>query len=328
MQEGQDIKNKSEENQEQDFDKSVGDLDQKIALSEGSADEAPKQSQAMPGDANEPEFQFMKEQGKSKAESGQVVSAAPGSAITQESNQVPTIAPLPEAPKKEVQPEEDKKPVKRLWGQVFSGWILGIGFLGILLLLILFLLAKSGMLDVPFFSDWFYEAPRPQRFIQANDITWDEFRSLLTQRIQEQNIESEPPLSLSLHEKELTGLLNANIDQALRSNDLKAEVAQIVILPDSIELYFFLTWKDFFTFEILTHLAPIVEDDGTLKFEVIDAQIGDLPIPGQWVLQLVGYFFKRDIGVWKVILSNGYGIQNVQLLGRDLDLLIGPVLSK
>ncbi len=336
MQENQNIQNKSEDNQEMDFDKHVGEMDRDILKGDNSAKPAVAESQSTEAmqndnqnqDKSEPEFQFMKEQGKSKAESGQMVTPSAGASTANALGEVRTIAPIPEAPKKIVNEAEDEKPVKRIWGQIFSGWILAIGFLGIVILLILFLLAKSGMLNIPYISDWVYEAPRPQRFVIANDLSWDQFRNILTQRVQEQNIDSEPPLSLTLDEKELTGLLTGSVDQALRSEDLDAPVAQIAVLPDSVELYFFLTWKDFFTFEILTYLVPIVEDDGTLKFEVKDARIGDLPIPGQWVLQLVGYFFKRDIGVWKIILSNGYGIQDVQLFDGSLDLLIGPVESR
>lgn len=237
------------------------------------------------------------------------------------------LPPLPK-PVASDQHKPAKKHKRIIWGDIISCWVLGIGFLTVLGILLIFLLAKSGIVHVPILSDWLYEAPIPSRYIIGQPMDWERFQELATNRLIEQDMQQEPPIALNMHESEFTGLLHGVVEQGLRSDDYQAEVAQVVFLEDSIEMYFYLTWKDFFSFEILTHLVPIVEDDGTLKFEVTDAKFGDLPIPGDWVIGMIGYFFERDIGVWRIVLSNGYGIQDTDLAPPAINLLIGPVSSE
>ncbi|MBD3281434.1 hypothetical protein GF391_01680 [Candidatus Uhrbacteria bacterium] len=240
--------------------------------------------------------------------------------------QAEQVAPIP-APIK--QKEEDvQKKSKIIWGDIISCWVLGIGTILIIVLLLLFLVVKSGIVNVPFLSDWLYNAPMPERYVTAAPMSWEGFRDLATDRLMAQDLDAEPPVLLSLNEIEFTGLLEGVIRDGLRSSVYDADVAQVVILPDSVELYFFLTWRDLLTFEILTHLSPVVEDDGTLRFEVVDARFGDLPLPGEWVLRVVGYFFARDVGAWRIVLSNGYGIQSVELENSAIQLFIGPVAGE
>jgi hypothetical protein len=236
------------------------------------------------------------------------------------------VTPIP-APVKQTE-KEVKKKSKIIWGDVLSCWVLGIGAILILVLILLFIVAKSGLVNIPFVSGWLYHAPTPERYVTTESMNWDDFRALATSRLIAQGLDSEPPILLELTEGEFTGLLKGVIEDGLRSTSYKAEIAQVAFLPESVELYFYLTWRDFFTFEILTHLVPVVEDDGTLRFEVADARFGDLPLPGMWVLRLVGYFFARDVGAWRIVLSNGYGIQSAALIPSSIQLFIGPVSSQ
>jgi len=236
------------------------------------------------------------------------------------------IVPLPAPIIKEEKEVTKKRRI--IWGDIFSCWVLGVGFLLMLLTLALFVLAKSGIVHVPYLSDWLYHPPVPPHYVVAKSMSWSDFNKTVSGRLAEQGLDSEPPLVLQLSEQEFTGLLQGVVENGLRSGEYKAEIAQVIFTPKAIQLYFYLTWNDYFTFEILTHLVPVVENDGTLRLEVIDARFGDLPLPGSWVINLIGYFFARDVGVWQIILSNGYGIQSAVLSNANIELLIGPVNAK
>ncbi|MDF1497424.1 MAG: hypothetical protein P1P90_05195 [Patescibacteria group bacterium] len=281
---------------------------------------------------------FIKEQTKEKSEDvrpegvrdGIVSNATSGTddsnLQTQASHEasVDGIAPLPAPIAQKERVIEKKK--KIIWRDALSCWVLGMGMILIVLVIGLFLIVKSGILNIPYLSDWFYDAPLPTRYVEAGTMSWDEFRDLISVKLTENNLDNEPPIPLDLSEKEFTAFLHGVITGGLRNSEYRSEVAQVVILPESVEMYFYLTWHDYITFEILTHLAPIVEDNGTLRFEVIDAKFGDLPLPGLWVIRLIGYVFARDVGVWRIILSNGYGIQSSVLSDQSIKLLIGPVV--
>lgn len=279
--------------------------------------------------------EFIKEQKTGKQDSSQAPGQVDGGlkealSVSPDNTQGSLGAVLPPVPKPKAVSGAGrvKKKHRIIWGDVISCWILGIGFLAVLGILLIFFLAKSGVVNVPFLSHWLYEAPIPNRYVTGQPMNWEEFQQLATERLMEQDLQKEPPITLNMSESEFTGLLHGVVRQGLRSSEYQAEVAQVVFLEDAIELYFYLTWKDFFSFEILTHLVPIVEDDGTLKFEVADAKFGDLPLPGDWVIGIIGYFFERDIGAWRIVLSNGYGIQDTDLDPPTINLLIGPVLSE
>jgi hypothetical protein len=246
-----------------------------------------------------------------------------GTQLPQQASEKP-VAPLP-APIKQKEKEVKRKSMI-IWGDLLSCWVLGIGAILIMLIVLLFLVAKSGILNIPLISSWFYNAPMPQRFVEAQPISWEEFRGVATGRLVGLGLDTEPPIKLELSEQEFTGLLRGVIADGLRSTEYRADVAQVVFLPESVELYFYLTWRELLTFEILTHLSPIVEDDGTLRFQVVDARFGDLPLPGLWVMRAIGYFFARDVGAWRIVLSNGYGIQSAGLVDQKIQLFIGPVL--
>jgi len=223
-----------------------------------------------------------------------------------------------------------KKPTKspnRFRDAIFS-WLLGLALVLLLVVLpIAFLAFKTGVLRVSLL-DQYYNQPVPTRYVKANAITWNAFSDKITQKLTSQGMESEPPLLVKISEKEFTGLLAGVVNEGLRSGEFTAEAAQVAFTKENIELYFRLSWHNMINFDLLAKLEPMVQDDGTLTLRVIEAKIGDLSLPGSWVLRLVGYVFARDVGEWRIVLSNGYGIQKALLSDSEITLFIGPVLTE
>ncbi len=233
------------------------------------------------------------------------------------------VTPLPATLAKQ-EPEKMKKAPRIIWGDVFSSWILALATVLVLILVVLFFLLKSGLLSLPFFAGA-YDAPEPTRMVIAQPQTWDQFRNDLTNKLQAKSLDGELPIALDISEKEFTGLLQGVVDQGLRSPEYKAEIAQVVFLPNEIEMYFYITWKEIFQAQILAKMLPVLHNDGTVILEIKEAKIGDLPMPGDLSMQMIGYFFERDMGTWKIVLSNGYGIQDALLSDSSIRLLIGPL---
>jgi uncharacterized integral membrane protein len=215
--------------------------------------------------------------------------------ILPENVSLPVVAPIPPLPTGTLPPrteiesaaitplpapiiKPEKEVVKKhriIWGDIFSCWVLGVGFLLIFLVLALFVLAKSGVVNVPYLSNWLYHPPVPPYFVVAKSLSWSDFNKTVSGKLAEQGLDTEPPLILQISEQVFTGLLQGVVENGLRSNKYKAEVAQVIFLPASIQLYFYLTWNDFFTFEILIHLVPVVENGGRLHLEVVAGFLGD-----------------------------------------------------
>ncbi|GEM_PF-1348464 len=242
---------------------------------------------------------------------------------TKQANQQNLIPPLPTL-KPVSEKERIVKPAKIIWGDIFSSGILILATFLIFILIILFFLLKSGLLALPIFAN-FYNAPKPTRIVIAQPQDWNQFSDSLTKRLQEKSVDNQIPIALDVSEKDFTGLLQGVVHQGLRNPEYKVEIAQVVFLQDEIEMYFYITWKEIFQAQILVKMMPVLHNNGTVMLEVKDAKIGDLPIPGSLSMQMIGYFFERDVGTWKILLDNGYGIQDVTISDTKVRLLIGPL---
>ncbi|MFZ6015348.1 MAG: hypothetical protein ACOYUZ_03255 [Patescibacteria group bacterium] len=221
----------------------------------------------------------------------------------------------------------EKKKKKHIPVDVSDVIACSVLFLIALLILILCFLygaAKAGLINIPFFSSY-YQGPAPIRTVEAEPVTWDDFRAKIAGKIIARGVDQGPPYTLLITEEDLTGLLLGAVDAGLRSAAYRVEMAQVAIRSDNIEFYFELTWRDWLHFYIVANLVPEVEDDGTLRFAVRDAQLGDLPLPRDTMLRLVGYFFARDVGIWRIITSDGSGIQSVMLSEKNMQIIVGPL---
>lgn len=240
-------------------------------------------------------------------------------------------APTPSAPnkpipagKKKKEKVEERKPIR---GDVIGCFLIGISVLIVLLLMLTYGVAKAGLVDVPILSDMVYNPPVPYRVVDAEPQGWESFRNMATRRLIEEGIGESPPYTLRIHEKELTALLRGVIQEGLRSPSYETQYAQVIITRDYIEFFFRIRWRDFLQFEIMVHLLPEVDPDGTLRFAPQDAQIGDMPLPSSLMLRLVGYVMAQDVGAWKILVSDGSGIQSAELFNQEIEMKIGPLSS-
>ena len=205
----------------------------------------------------------------------------------------------------------------------------GCAALTIILILIFiallgYVLAKTGLLRVPFF--WrYYNAPTPVRVINVQPISWEAFQQMITERVRKMSATSNPPYTLVVSEGDLTSLMNGVVVQGIRSSAYKVDQAQVAVTKNNIELFFRLIWAGVGNMDFLVHLKPVVAEDSVMHFEVLDAKVGDLPLPTPFVIQILEQIFSRDLGVWRILVGQEAGINDVFLFDQSMHVILGPV---
>lgn len=141
-------------------------------------------------------------------------------------------------------------------------------------------MAKSGLWQLPFFSDYFYHAPQP--VYQVADSSFSEadllsrLRQNATNEALKQKKSSNLSLSLDLTESELTALL---LVQAKKNPELaqNIESGQIALTPTSAQL--FLKAKSPKNLIVTLDFVPEIKDN-KLNLAVKDFKVGNLSLPG------------------------------------------------
>jgi hypothetical protein len=198
---------------------------------------------------------------------------------------------------------------------IFAAIFLGLG------LMFLFILAESGLVRVPVFSS-FYRPPEPTHVVTADPIDAAAFRALLANRISARAASGEkPPFSVTLTEKELTGVLHGVIRDALRDEAWTVERLQLALTAEMVELSGRLK-RNSLTADLRVRFTPVVENGG-LRLDPTDVRFGAIPIHPAMARQLAGVLFSRDFGTW-VISFNDMRLNTVTTETGLIRLTISP----
>lgn len=215
-------------------------------------------------------------------------------------SQPPVISPAPvkTPPNREPQhlaPHRVKPKLgKNVLGCVASAAVVALVGISILALLT----AKTGVVKLPLFSR-FYTGPIPTRLVNAKSITVNQFRVLLSYQLFNQGLtKKNPPYTIKLTEKDVSGALETAIDTALRDQKWKQIFTQLVIRPTDFEMLsqYEYGWV---RLDVLIRFKPVMESGG-VRFEPVYAQVGDYPIPPSVAYTVLGYLFSRDLGTWSI----------------------------
>lgn len=204
---------------------------------------------------------------------------------------------------------------------VLSCLFMIIGVVLIFLLLLAFLITKSGLVAIPLLSR-FYHGPTPIRLVQSKPTTWDDFRVQLATRIYEQRERNSKNYTVQLNEQEISGLLLDTVEKAMRSPNWKVVIAQTVVTPSAMELYLKVTWSSYINVDLLFSFKPFIDQGGNVQFDVISAQLGDYPLPPSWGKAIAGFVFSRDFGSWEINIGGQKGIQSISLLEKGLNIIL------
>jgi len=202
----------------------------------------------------------------------------------------------------------------------------GTCFLFVLLLILFlgslgaFALAKSGLVTVPFFTEKFYQEPKPSHLVTAEALTENDVYNSLQKAITGQALVQKKTkdfeVNLELSEEQLTTLIRAELGKSGNYN--KIDYLQLAVLADNCEL--FLKTKEppnlFLTFNI----KPIIKD-GKLELETSRIKIGDLTLPkftGNFLLFLAKSPLNSILGSF----NNLGQIQKINLQPRLITILL------
>ncbi len=184
-----------------------------------------------------------------------------------------------------------------------------------------YVLAKSGLRQVPVFTAYFYHEPKPLYLVTAQKADENSIikrlASLVSNEALKQKKTDNIAVDFDLSEAELTGLLN---NQLVKNDQFKSDIEfwQIAVKSDLVE--FFMKSKNPKNVIITLHAKPEV-DDGKLKFKVIDFKLGDLRLPG-----FIGSILIENLG------TNALNslLNSVSLLGQiqEINLAQGKVIIK
>lgn len=206
--------------------------------------------------------------------------------------------------------------IKPKMGKNILGCV-GFGALIVLIFvsLVLYAVAETGVVRVPLFSR-FYHGPSPTRLVAAQPMTTDAFRVLLGARFFNQALKHpQPPYTVDVSEKELTGVIMNAVDVALRDLSWKQDYTQLVVRPTDVEFLSQFS-RGPLHLDMLVRFHPVIQDGG-VRFDPFFVQIGDYPLPATVAYRIAGYLFSRDLGTF--ILSFG------EAKLRDLTLKDGSI---
>jgi len=181
---------------------------------------------------------------------------------------------------------------------VLTCFAIVIGVALLFVLAALYAVAKSGIVEVPLFSHFYY-SPVPTRVIQAAALSPDALQEILAQQLTAQVMaRRKPPYAVKLTEKELSGVAEQALDTALQEAGWKLVSFQIAVRPTDLELFGKLEHASF-KLEALIRFTPRLEQ-GALKLDPVLIQIGDYRLPPALTYQLIGYLASRDMGAWSL----------------------------
>lgn len=197
---------------------------------------------------------------------------------------------------------------------IFAAMVLAI-------ILLAFVIAKTGFLEVPIFNR-FYNGPTPTRLIQAKPLSWDDFRVELAKKIYEQREYKKQNYTVQVGEQELSGLVQSVAKQNLRNESWKVDLVQLAVNPDYMELYLKLTWRGIGNLDMLFRFKPVWDERGNIRFDILETRMGDYRLPVSWSMALASNLFSRDLGAWEIQVGGENAIQSVSLLEKGLNIIL------
>lgn len=183
-------------------------------------------------------------------------------------------------------------------------------------------MAKSGLWQLPFFSDYFYHTPKPVYLVAESEFTENallgRLQKLATAEALKQKRTNNLNINFEISEAELTALLRsqASKNQALAQ---KIEFWQIAVAADSAEL--FLKAKSPKNLILTLDFVPEIKD-GKLNLKVRKFKVGDLVLPKFLGAILVENFGANTLNSLLSSFSLAGKIENIGLAEHKFKVVI------
>lgn len=169
---------------------------------------------------------------------------------------------------------------------------------------VLYLIAKSGLSDVPFMTDAFYTPPTPDHEVQPGTGIQEEMQTQLVaalqKKLQADGI-SDADVSLVFDESTLTSALREAIAQGAEDVFVTERAQVAVVSGGALEFYVPLTSNEG-TSALLLRAVPSVTDGG-VAFDLTQVQVGQLSLPG-WLHGIIQAPMDRLVAQLNTFLAD------------------------
>lgn len=188
-----------------------------------------------------------------------------------------------------------------------------------------YVLAKSGIVQIPYLSDWSYQEPRPAYIVQTelqNESQIDilaKLKDSLVNSFVNINNALNSKVNLQLNDRQLTSLLS---DQVVQNSSLKNRIdyLQVAVLPQNLELFIKLRkpQNTILIFEIVPKI-----DNNKIDLEVVSFKIGNLKMPN-----FIGKAIVAPLGekILNMVITPFLGFGKIQEIKLDYGKVIVGVL--
>lgn len=218
----------------------------------------------------------------------------------------PTVAPVPQPANtgNVIKPRNEKGKEALTCGTVF------LAFIAVIFLFISVSNSRTGLLNVPWLvAD--YVPEKPVRYVAYAPLDWNGFTRYVGRTINTENTEHGPPFEVTVTEKQMTGLLADSMSEGLRDVATEIQRAQIVVLPERLEMTVQLLWANVINLDFNFWLVPNFDERGDLRFDVSQAKLGHVILPSKWLWPILAQVFTRDLGTWR-LKAGDWGILSIQ----------------
>jgi len=200
-----------------------------------------------------------------------------------------------------------KRRAKKIRPKTCCGLFFLIAF-AFFLVIALAILARTGIVEIPFFSPVFYRLPQPSRQIEIDS---QDLAKLAQNSLNVSLVAN--AISVEITEEQLTFLIR----QALtgKEDSFFAESSQALIDKEGIEFYGLLRKPVLadITFKLRPYLAG-----NKLEFELVEAKIGALSVPPSLAGWLFDFFFKDGLSGVNQSLAKIGNLESLELEKKKL----------
>ena len=189
-----------------------------------------------------------------------------------------------------------------------------------LVVLLLSLIAKLGLLNIPLLSDYF-NFPKPDRVVIAQQYDLAMLKDKIKNDLLTEAKKSRPPYKIAISEQELTGVLKNSTSIVLPS-DLELKKIQLLVDEQKLKLYIHINWYHYIRFLFSLDVKPVVKNN-KLALEFDNIYLGAWQISSQQFRWLLSRIFPQGISdSWQIRLNDKIGIRKVSFKDRNLILII------
>ncbi|MFH1315729.1 MAG: hypothetical protein ABIH67_05045 [Candidatus Uhrbacteria bacterium] len=161
------------------------------------------------------------------------------------------------------------------------------------------IVAQTGLVTIPVFTNFFYNQPEPTRQVLATvpieEFLSTEIGSTINQRLQPGSLDFDRTFSISLTEGSLTASVQSLLDQA---GFFEHDGARVVVSEDvGLEVFLPVAENPLRT-AMTAELTPFINDQGVIDVEINRLKIGSLSLP-IWLVRLV-LAKPLDLVIWEL----------------------------